>query len=52
MFRIDTGMNRICPLEAKHFAELGFGGRQHLQEWIANFPQALGKGKGKKRSRL
>lgn len=43
MFRIDVGKNRICPLEARHFAELGFGERQHLQEWIANFPQALGE---------
>jgi len=41
MYKIDPTQNRIAPLEAKRFAELGFTERKHLQEWLENCPQAL-----------
>lgn len=43
MFKIDKSSNRIFELKSKTFAELGFGERQHLQEWLANQPSALGE---------
>ncbi len=41
MYLIDTETNRIKNLTKKTFTELGFRERQHLQEWIANKPEAL-----------
>ncbi len=46
MFKIDSLANRITPLEAKRFSELGFTERKHLQEWLENYPQALAQGDG------
>ena len=46
MFKIDPASNRINPLEAKRFGELGFGERKHLQEWLENCPQALARSEG------
>lgn len=43
MYLIDTESNRIKNLTKKTFTELGFRERQHLQEWIANKPEALGE---------
>lgn len=43
MYRIDRANNRIEALTAKSFADLGFSERQHLQEWLAHTPQALGE---------
>lgn len=43
MYRIDRANNRIEPLAEKSFADLGFSERQHLQEWLAHTPQALGE---------
>ena len=43
MYLIDTQNNRIKNLTKKTFRELGFRERQHLQEWIANKPEALGE---------
>jgi RecB family endonuclease NucS len=43
LFKIDKSSNRISELKSKTFAELGFGERQHLQEWLANQPSALGE---------
>ena len=43
MFKIDKTSNRIIPLQAKGFAELGFKERQNLQEWLAHRPDALGE---------
>jgi hypothetical protein len=43
MYLIDTNNNRIKNLTKKSFTELGFKERQHLQEWIANKPEALGE---------
>lgn len=41
MYKIDRIQNRITPIEAKGFSQLGFNERQHLQEWLENFPQAF-----------
>ncbi len=43
MFKIDKSDNRIERLAPRSFLELGFKERQHLQEWIANKPDALGE---------
>src|SRR5690625_5407039 len=43
MFIIDKDKNRINELEQKTFSKLGFREREHLQEWIANNPEALGE---------
>lgn len=43
MFQIDRNSNRIIPLQAKGFAELGFKERKNLQEWLAHRPDALGE---------
>ncbi|MDO8861008.1 DUF4268 domain-containing protein [Haliea sp. E1-2-M8] len=46
MFKIDSTANRISPLQAKRFSDLGFSERKHLQEWLENTPQALTQGDG------
>ncbi|MEF1290086.1 DUF4268 domain-containing protein [Vibrio sp. M260118] len=43
MFKIDTESNRISRIETKRFSDLGFRERDHLQEWLANQPDALGE---------
>jgi len=43
MYKIDKKNNRISQLEVKRFADLGFTERNHLQEWLANEPNALGE---------
>ena len=43
MFQIDRDSNRIIPLQAKGFGELGFKERGNLQEWLAHQPDALGE---------
>lgn len=43
MYLIDKTTNRIAKLEKKSFTELGFRERDHLQEWLANNPEALGE---------
>lgn len=43
MFRINHESNRIHKLKEVSFAELGFTERHHLQEWLANQPDALGE---------
>lgn len=43
MFQIDRKLNRITPLQAKSFGELGFKETKNLQEWLANQPDALGE---------
>jgi len=43
MFRIDRATNRISKLRQVSFGELGFTERAHLQEWLANQPDALGE---------
>jgi len=46
MYKIDRIKNRITPIEARGFGQLGFNERQHLQEWLENFPQALAQADG------
>ncbi|MDC8803193.1 DUF4268 domain-containing protein [Halomonas pacifica] len=46
MYKIDSAQNRIAPLEARRFGELGFSERKHLQEWLENCPQVLAQGEG------
>lgn len=43
MYLIDKETNRIKELSKKTFTALGFRERQHLQEWIAHNPEALGE---------
>ncbi len=43
MYKIDKESNRIAPLAEKSFGDLGFTERQHLQEWLAHSPLALGE---------
>jgi hypothetical protein len=43
MFKIDPTSNRITPLQARKFGDLNFTERNHLQEWLANMPEALGE---------
>lgn len=43
MFIVNKENNRIEKIEQKSFSELGFREREHLQEWIANYPEALGE---------
>lgn len=43
MFKIDLEANRITRLEEKRFGDLNLRERNHLQEWIANMPDALGE---------
>lgn len=43
MFKINSTSNRIIKLKEVSFSELGFTERNHLQEWLANQPDALGE---------
>lgn len=43
MFLVNPQSNRITKVGKVSFAELGYGERTHLQEWIANQPDALGE---------
>lgn len=43
MFIVDKAKNEMTRLEKKTFTELGIKEREHLQEWIANQPIALGE---------
>lgn len=43
MFTVNHQTNRISPVKVKSFSELGFTERKHLQEWLANQPDALGE---------
>ncbi len=43
MFRVDQSTNRITKLKPVRFSELGLRERDHLQEWLANLPAALGE---------
>lgn len=43
MYRINHQTNRIAKLKQVSFSELGFSERNHLQEWLANQPDALGE---------
>lgn len=43
MFTVNHHTNRITPVKAKTFSELGFTECKHLQEWLAHTPSALGE---------
>ncbi|MBI1263179.1 MAG: DUF4268 domain-containing protein [Alphaproteobacteria bacterium] len=43
MFRVDLTQNRLSRLSQKRFSELHLRERGHLQEWLANQPDALGE---------
>ena len=43
MYQINKGDNRIKKLKQKSFSELKLRERDHLQEWLANMPEALGE---------
>lgn len=43
MYRINSLTNRITRIEKMKFSELGLSERNHLQEWLANQPDALGE---------
>lgn len=43
MFRVDLSQNRLSRLSQKRFADLNLRERDHLQEWLANQPDALGE---------
>ena len=43
MYKIDRQNNSLKSLMEVSFSSLGFRERDHLQEWLANNPQALTK---------
>src|SRR5690625_56030 len=43
MYQIDQKSNRIEALRIMRFSDLGFREREHLQEWLAANPEALGE---------
>lgn len=43
MFQVNRSENRLRKLDQKRFAELQLREREHLQEWVANQPDALGE---------
>jgi len=43
MFRVDLTQNRLSRIVQKRFADLDLRERDHLQEWLANQPDALGE---------
>ena len=43
MFRVDLSQNRLSRLAHKRLSELNLRERGHLQEWLANQPDALGE---------
>jgi len=43
MFVLDKESNKIIKIQSKAFHDFGFKERDHLQEWIANYPECLGE---------
>ncbi|NBW51428.1 MAG: DUF4268 domain-containing protein [Betaproteobacteria bacterium] len=43
MYKVDLKSNRITALSSRTFSELKLKERDHLQEWLAHTPQALGE---------
>ena len=43
MYRVDLNENRLSRLVQKKFSDLKISERGHLQEWLANQPDALGE---------
>jgi len=42
MFQVDRSANRLKQLDRITFSEVGLREREHLQEWLATTPDALG----------
>ena len=43
MFQVTRSTNRLVRLEKPRFSDLKLRGREHLQEWLAHTPDALGE---------
>lgn len=43
MFQVDRNKNRLTRLDGRKFSDLKIREREHLQEWLANMPDALGE---------
>jgi RecB family endonuclease NucS len=43
MFQVNLSENRLRKLDEKRFSDLNLREREHLQEWLANQPDALGE---------
>ena len=43
MFQVDRSENRLVRLRKRRFSDLGLREREHLQEWLAHTPDALGE---------
>jgi len=46
MFQVDRAQNRLKQLDRITFSEVGLREREHLQEWLASTPDALGEAIG------
>ncbi len=43
MFQVNRSENRLVRLEERSFSDLDLREREHLQEWLARMPEALGE---------
>ena len=43
MFQINCSESRLVRLEEQRFSDLALREREHLQEWLARMPEALGE---------
>ncbi len=43
MFQVDRDANKLMKLEMQKFSDLKIREREHLQEWLADMPNALGE---------
>ena len=43
MFQVNRSGNRLVRLVERRFSDLGLREREHLQEWLAHMPEALGE---------
>ena len=43
MFQVNRSENRLVRLEERRFSDLNLREREHLQEWLARMPEALGE---------
>ncbi len=46
MFHVNRATNRLKKLDRVRFSEVGVREREHLQEWLATMPEALGEAMG------
>ena len=43
MLQVDRSENRLVHLGERRFSDLNLREREHLQEWLARMPEALGE---------